>query len=87
MTKNGKYLLMCAALTVALLLRYGFGLITPFLLGTALALSAEPVAKRLERYCGNVMESFAALEKQRNRFATKIQFAAVPSIKPIPIHT
>lgn len=49
MTKNGKYLLMCAALTVALLLRYGFGLITPFLLGAALALSAEPVAKRLER--------------------------------------
>lgn len=49
MTKNGKYLLISTALAVALLLRYGFGLITPFLLGMVLALSAEPVAKRLER--------------------------------------
>ena len=49
MTKNGKFLLISAALAVALLLRYGFGLITPFLLGAALAFSAEPIAKRLEK--------------------------------------
>jgi sporulation integral membrane protein YtvI len=49
MTKNGKFLLISAALAVALLLRYGFGLITPFLLGAALAFSAEPMAKRLEK--------------------------------------
>ncbi len=40
---------VAAALAVALLLRYGFGLITPFLLGGVLALSAEPVARRLQR--------------------------------------
>lgn len=48
MTKNGKSFYIYAALAAALLLRYGFGLITPFLLGMALALLAEPVAKRLE---------------------------------------
>mgnify|MGYP007130659300 CR=1 FL=1 len=49
MTKNGKLVFISAALAVALLLRYGFGLITPFLLGAALAFSAEPIAKRLEK--------------------------------------
>ncbi len=47
--KKGKAFLVGAALAVALLLRYGFDLITPFLLGAALALSAEPIAKRLEK--------------------------------------
>ena len=37
------------ALGVALLLRYGFQLVTPFLLGAILALSAEPLAKRIEK--------------------------------------
>ena len=41
--------LVGAALAAALLLRYGVSLVTPFLLGAALALSAEPAAKRLER--------------------------------------
>lgn len=59
MTKNGNYFLIGAALSVALLLRYGFGLITPFLLGAVLALSAEPLAKRLERK-GGVPRKFAA---------------------------
>ncbi len=48
MTKNGNFYLVGAALGVALLLRYGFQLVTPFLLGAALALSAEPIVKRLE---------------------------------------
>ena len=43
------------------------------------------VAKRFERYCGSVMESFAASEKQRSRRATKIQFRAVPMARPMPI--
>ena len=47
--KKGKFFWVGAALGAALLLRYGFGLITPFLLGAALALSAEPVTKRLQR--------------------------------------
>lgn len=47
--RKGNLLLIGAALAVALLLRYGFGLITPFLLGAALALCAEPLAKRLEK--------------------------------------
>ena len=45
------------------------------------------VAKRFLKYCGKVMESFAATEKLRNLFATKIQLSAVPSARPIPIHT
>ena len=43
------------------------------------------VAKRLDRYCGSVMASPAASEKQRSRRATKIQLAAVPSARPMPI--
>ena len=43
------------------------------------------VAKRLDRYCGSVIESFAASEKQRRRRATMIQFAIVPRARPIPI--
>ncbi len=44
------------------------------------------VAKRLDRYCGSVIASPAALENLRSRFAQKIQFAAVPSASPMPIH-
>ena len=44
------------------------------------------VAKRFDRYCGNVIASPAALENLRSRFAQKIQLAAVPSARPIPIH-
>lgn len=47
--KKGKLFWVGAALAAALLLRYGFGLITPFLLGAALALGAEPLTKRLEK--------------------------------------
>ena len=43
------------------------------------------VAKRFDKYCGRVMESFAASEKQRSRRATMIQLAIVPSARPMPI--
>lgn len=46
--QKGNLVWVGAALGAALLLRYGFGLVTPFLLGGALALCAEPIAKRLE---------------------------------------
>ena len=49
MTKNGKFLLISAALAVALLLRYGFGLITPFLLGAALAFLQSPLPNDWKR--------------------------------------
>ena len=42
--------------------------------------------KRFVRYCGSVMESFAALEKVRSRLAHRIQLAAVPMARPMPIH-
>ena len=32
--------------------------------------------KRLVRYCGIVMESFATMEKRRSRGASKIQLSA-----------
>jgi len=44
------------------------------------------VAKRFERYCGTVIASPAALENFLSLVAQKIQFAAVPSTRPIPIH-
>ena len=44
------------------------------------------VAKRFERYCGTVIASPAALENFLSLVAQKIQFAAVPSARPIPIH-
>ena len=44
------------------------------------------VLNRLDRYCGSVMASSAASLKQRRRRATMIQFAAVPSARPMPIH-
>lgn len=47
--RKGNLIWIGVAFGAALLLRYGFGLITPFLLGAALALCAEPVAKRLEK--------------------------------------
>ena len=43
-------------------------------------------ANRLLRYWGRVMASPAALENFRSLVATKIQLAAVPSARPIPIH-
>ncbi len=43
------------------------------------------VAKRFDKYCGRVMESFAASEKQRSRRATMIQLAIVPMPRPMPI--
>ena len=43
-------------------------------------------ANLLQRYCGRVIESFAAFEKQRKRLATKIQLSAVPIARPMPIH-
>lgn len=46
----------------------------------------ESTAKRFVRYCGSVMESFAALEKVRRRLAHRIQLAAVPMARPMPIH-
>ena len=46
----------------------------------------ESVAKRFVRYCGNVIASSAALENVRRRFAHRIQLAAVPNARPIPIH-
>ncbi len=45
---KGKKLWIGAAVVGALLLRYGMGLIAPFLLGTALALLAEPLTRKLE---------------------------------------
>lgn len=45
---KGKKLWVVAALVGALLLRYGMGLAAPFLLGGVLALTAEPLVRRLE---------------------------------------
>ena len=42
-------------------------------------------AKRLVRYWGTVMESFAATENLRSLFAQMIQLAAVPRARPMPI--
>lgn len=47
--RKSNLFLVAAALAVALLLRYGFGLVTPFLLGAVLALCAEPLTRRLEK--------------------------------------
>lgn len=46
--RNGKNWWLLAALGGALLLRYGMGLIAPFLLGAVLALLAEPLTRKLE---------------------------------------
>ena len=49
--------------------------------------SALPVpANRLDRYCGSVIASPAALENRRSRAAIKTQLAMVPSARPMPIH-
>ena len=38
------------------------------------------------RYCGTVIESFAACENFLSLFAQRIQLAAVPRARPMPIH-
>ena len=43
------------------------------------------VAKRFDKYCGRVMESFAASDNQGSRRATMIQLAIVPMARPMPI--
>ena len=43
-------------------------------------------ANLFDRYCGSVIASFEALENFLSLFATNIQFAMVPSPRPIPIH-
>ena len=43
------------------------------------------LANRLVRYWGMVMESLAAFENSRSRLAQKIQLAAVPMARPMPI--
>ena len=45
------------------------------------------LANLFVRYWGSVIESPEALEKRRSLVATKIQLAAVPNAKPIPIQT
>ena len=43
-------------------------------------------SKRFARNCGIVMESSAFSENTLSLLAQRIQFAAVPSARPIPIH-
>ena len=44
-------------------------------------------ANLFERYCGSVIESFAAAENLRSLAATSIQLSVVPTARPMPIQT